>query len=89
MAGWHHWLDGHEFGWTPGVGNGQGGLASCDSWGHKESDMTKWLNWTELKICLKHISSPDFISVANQSSCHNVGNTYELLEYVVEKMFLC
>ena len=49
MAGWHHWLDGHEFGWTPGVGDGQGGLACRDSWGCKESDTTKWLNWTELK----------------------------------------
>ena len=49
MAGWHHWLNGCESGWTPGVGDGQGGLACCDSWGHKESDMTEWLNWTELK----------------------------------------
>ena len=49
MAGWHHRLDGHEFGWTPGVGDGQGGLAWCDSWGHKESDTTERLNWTELK----------------------------------------
>ena len=48
MAGWHHWLDGHEFEWTPGVGDGQGGLACCDSWGLKESDTTEWLNWTEL-----------------------------------------
>ena len=51
MAGWHHQLDGHEFGWTPGVGDGQGGLACCDSWGHKESDTTEQLNWTELKQC--------------------------------------
>ena len=49
MAGWHHQLDAHEFGWTPGVGDGQGGLACCDSWGHKESDTTEWLNWTELR----------------------------------------
>ena len=48
MAGWHHWLDGHEFGWTLGVGDGQGGLACFDSWGHKESDTTERLNWTEL-----------------------------------------
>ena len=48
MIGWHHWLDGHGFGWTPGVGNGQGGLACCGSWGRKESDMTEWLNWSEL-----------------------------------------
>ena len=48
MARWHHRLDGHEFEWTQGVGDGQGGLACCDSWGHKESDTTEWLNWTEL-----------------------------------------
>ena len=48
MAGWHHWLDEHEFEWTPGVGDGQGSLACCDSWGHKESDTTERLNWTEL-----------------------------------------
>ena len=47
MAGWHHWLDGHEFEWTPGVGDGQGGLVRCNSWRHKESDMTEQLNWTE------------------------------------------
>ena len=52
MAGWHHWLDGHEFEWIPGVGDGQGGLASCYSWGRKESDTTEWLNWTELN-CTK------------------------------------
>ena len=49
MAGWHHWVDGREFEWTLGVGDGQGGLACCDSWGCKESDMTEKLNWTELK----------------------------------------
>ena len=47
MAGWHHRLNGHVFGWTPGVGDGQRGLACCNSWGCKESDMTEWLNWTE------------------------------------------
>ena len=47
MAGWHHWLYGCESEWIPGVGDGQGGLACCDSWGRKESDMTEWLNWTE------------------------------------------
>ena len=50
MAGWHHWLDGREFEWIPGVGDGQGGLACCDSGGHKESDMTERLNWTEQPI---------------------------------------
>ena len=48
MAGWHHWLDGHGSEWTPGVGDGQGGLACCDSWGRKESDMTERLIWSDL-----------------------------------------
>ena len=48
MAGWHHRLNGHEFEWTLGDGEGQGGLACCDSWGRKESDVTERLNWTEL-----------------------------------------
>ena len=48
MAGWHHWLNGCESEWTPGVGDGQGGLACCNSWGRKESDTTEQLNWTEL-----------------------------------------
>ena len=47
MAGWHHWLDGSESEWTPGVGDGQGGLACCDSWGRKESDTIERLNWTD------------------------------------------
>ena len=46
MAGWHHRLNGCEFEWTLAVGDGQGGLACCDSWGHKESDTTDRLNWT-------------------------------------------
>ena len=47
MVGWHYRHNGHGFGWTPGVGDRQGGLACCSSWGHKESDTTEWLNWTE------------------------------------------
>ena len=50
MAGWHRRLDGHEFEWTPGDGDGQGGLTCCDSWGRKESDTTERLNWIELNI---------------------------------------
>ena len=49
MAGWYHWLDGCESEWTSGVGDGQGGLVCCSSWGRKESDMTECeLNWTEI-----------------------------------------
>ena len=47
MAGWHHRLDGRESQWTPGVGDGQGGLACCGSWGCEELDTTERLNWTE------------------------------------------
>ena len=49
MVGWHHHLNGHGFGCTPGVGDGHGGLVCCGSWGRKESDTTERLNWTELK----------------------------------------
>ena len=52
MVGWHHWLDGHGFGWAPGVDDGQGGRVCCGSWGLKESDMTEQLNWTELTCLL-------------------------------------
>ena len=48
MVEWHHQLNGYGFGGTPGIGDGQGGLACCSSWGHKESDTTERLNWTEL-----------------------------------------
>ena len=47
LVEWHHWLDGHGFGWTPGVGDGQGSLVCWGSWGCKESDMTERLNWTD------------------------------------------
>ena len=57
MAGWHNWLDGCEFEWTPGDGDGQGGLASYDSWGRKESDMTEQLNWTELMVMFNCVLS--------------------------------
>ena len=50
MAGWHHGLDGRESECTPGVGDGQGGLVCCGSWGRKESDTTERLNWTELYV---------------------------------------
>ena len=47
LVGWHHWLNGHEFKWTLGVGDGLGGLACCNPWGHRELDMTEQLNWAE------------------------------------------
>ena len=51
MAGWHHRLDGHEFEWTPGVGDGQGGLGCCSPWGRKESDTTeRWTDWLSREL---------------------------------------
>ena len=47
MVGWHHWLNGHEFGWAPGVGDGQGSLACCSPWGRKDSDTAERLKRTE------------------------------------------
>ena len=58
MAGWHHRCDGHEFEWTPGVGDEQGGLACCNSWGCKESDMTERLNWTDFTSLLSNPPLP-------------------------------
>ena len=53
MVGWHHWLDVHEFEQAPGVGDRQGSLACCSPWGHKELDLTEWLNWTKLGRLLR------------------------------------
>ena len=74
MVGWHHWLNAHGFGWTPGVGDGQGGLACCRSWGRKESDTTELLNWTELNW---YLSS----STLFKTTCNSSTSIYELIEY--------
>ena len=66
MVGWHHRLNGYGFEWTPGVGDGQGGLVCCGSWGCKESDTTEWMNCTDA-ILVFTIS--DFISIT--SLTHN------------------
>ena len=52
MVGWHYRLDGHEFERALGIGDGQGGLACCSPWGHKESDRTEWLNWLKSSCSL-------------------------------------
>ena len=72
MAGWYHWLDGRESEWTPGDGDGQGGLACCDSWGHKESDTTERLNWTELSHMYVKPSARHFIE--NVCDSYNRAN---------------
>ena len=61
IAGWHHWLNGCESQGTQGVGDGQGGLACCDSWGRKESDTTEWLIWSD-PICVLTFLPPKFVT---------------------------
>ena len=78
MAGWHHWLDGPESEWTPGVGDGQGGLACCDSWGSKELDTTEQLNWMLFRqwfFCNHMDCSPP------GSSVHGISQT-RILEWI-------
>ena len=58
MVGWHHCLNGHRFGWTLGVGDGQGSLVCCISWGHKESDTTEQLSWNVVLMSLLTTPSP-------------------------------
>ena len=53
MVGWHHQFNGHEFEQTPGAGDGQGSLVCCSSWDLKQSDMTEWLNRTELNYAIR------------------------------------
>ena len=53
MVGWRYRFNGHDSGWTPGVGDGQGGLVCCDSWGRKELDTTERLNWTMILNSIK------------------------------------
>ena len=75
MVGWHHCLDGHGFGWTPGVGDGQGGLACCGSWGRKESDTSEWLNWLTWLCCELVIS----IHITESLLCTPETNTTLLI----------
>ena len=79
----HHWLNGQEFGWTLGVGDGQGGLVCCGPWGCKELDTTEWLNWTEeqfltpyIKIISKWIKDLNVRSEAINSLEENIGKTF-------------
>ena len=67
MAVWPHWLDGRESEWSPGVGDGQGGLVCCESWGRKGSDMTERLNWTELR---RQQLLSTFADLCSESSSH-------------------
>ena len=83
MVAWHHRLNRHGFGWTPRVGDGQGGLACCHSWGRKESDMTERLNWTEdwsifgLQYCVNFYCTAKCFSYTHTHT-HTHTHTYVL-----------
>ena len=79
MVGWHHRLDGHEFGWTPGAGDGQGGLACYSPWGHKESDMTERLNWTELTPLWSSFTLRSYFQIKSNSQIPGVSISINLL----------
>ena len=68
MVGWHHRLNEHGFGWTPGAGDGQGGLACCSSWGYKESDTTEQMNQNEL------FNGPILTSIHDHWKNHSFDN---------------
>ena len=70
MVGWHHQLYGHEFEQAPGVGDGQGGLASCSPWGCKASDMTELLNRTESSLSTFHMVIHFILTVTLWSMCY-------------------
>ena len=78
MVGWHHQLNGHGFGWTLGVGDGQGGLVCCSSWDHKESDMTEWLNWTETEVFQQY-----FIHTQYLYDCLIIPSTQNCSEFLI------
>ena len=73
MAGCHHRLDGREFEWTLGVADGQGGLVCCNPWGHKGSDKTEWLNWTEACHSFPSKKQVSFNFVAAVTVCSDFG----------------
>ena len=80
MTGWHHRLDGRESEWTLGVGDGQGGLVCCDSWGRKESDMTERLNGTELMI---------FIYAYYPHSCQFINSFCKKFNLLLDPVIKC
>ena len=76
MAGWHHWLNGREFQWTPGAGDGQGGLMCRDSWDRKQSDTTERLNWTELSVTYILMKPKTFCQVKEDK--HKILHIYSM-----------
>ena len=82
MVGWHHRLDGHELEHVLGVDDEQGSLVFCRPWGHKELDLTEWLNWTELYFILKRITVSDMKWTKLQTKCRNTQKLYKYFSSV-------
>ena len=85
LVGWHHWLNGHEFEQTLGDTEGQGSLVCCSPWGCKESDMTEWLNLTELGV--NHSSSAACILNMNLIVLQIVWGRSKLRDWVMQLIF--
>ena len=77
MAGWHHWLYGRESEWNLGVGDGQGGLVCCYSWGRKELDITEGLNWIELN------------STCREAQTRNNNSYLLIISWIFQRPYQC
>ena len=89
IVGWHHRLNGHGFGWTPGVGDGQGGLVYCDSRGRKESGMTERLNWAEIaSVYVYFFSILKYLWRACLLNCDLVFQVGHVSRLVFQRKFL-
>ena len=89
MSGWHHQLDGRESGWTPGVGDGQGGLACCNSWGCKESNMTERLNWTEWTYSSYHLGNYKAFRRSVHELWPNINSYCVTKSYIIAYTYVC
>ena len=88
MIGWHYQLNGHEFRQALGVGDGQASLACCSSWGCKESDMTAWLNWTEVTITILVFGDFCFFSWNHKLIfCTLSRNYYMIVSNLIKTVF--
>ena len=89
MTGWHHWLDGPESEWTPGVGDGQGGMACCDSWGRKESNATERLNWTCLYLFFSNNVFPASMAIPARIFWGHFRDFENTTENIMEHKYYC
>ena len=87
MAGWHHRLNGHEFKQAPGVSDGQGGLACCSPWGHKESDITEQLTHTHSHAPNTHTYTHAHTHTHTHRCTHTQRHTHRKIPVDLPKIF--